>query len=244
MDWYENWFGSLYYKILYQERDEYEAMEFIENLLAYLKPPQGSIMLDIACGEGRHARQLADHSYDVVGIDISHQSIEAAKANETDKLQFFVQDMRFPFYINYFNYAFNFFTSFGYFTHNRDHLLAAKGFASALKENGFLVIDYMNYEYVLSKLIPEETIMRGSYNFKLTRKFENNHIIKTIEFLDADQQPRKYVESVAAFSLKDFIQMFKEAGLSLITTFGDYQLNHFSPIDSPRLIMVFKKRYG
>ncbi len=242
MDWYKNWFGSPFYKILYQNRDDYEAQEFVETLLAYLQPPPDSAMLDIACGEGRFAKQLAEHGFDVTGIDISHESIETAKAYETDNLQFFVQDMRLPFYINYFDYAFNFFTSFGYFAHDRDHILAAKSFAASLKKNGLLVIDYFNCEQVMANLVPEETVQRGSYIFKITRKSERNHIVKEISFIDADKKPRKYTESVAAFSLADFIKMFKQADMSLVGTFGDYQLNSYHPLDSPRLIMIFKKK--
>jgi SAM-dependent methyltransferase len=244
MDWYKNWFGSPFYKILYQNRDELEAQEFVENLLQALQPRPGSAMLDIACGEGRFAKQLAEHGFDVTGIDISHESIETAKAFETDDLQFFVQDMRFPFYINYFDYAFNFFTSFGYFAHDRDHVLAAKSFGAALKKNGILVIDYFNAEQVVANLVAEETIYRGSYAFNIKRKLEKNHIVKEINFLDADKKQRQYTERVATFSLADFIKMFKAAGMSLINAFGDYQLNTYHPIDSPRLIMVFKKKYA
>jgi SAM-dependent methyltransferase len=244
MDWYKNWFGSPFYKILYQNRDEFEAQEFVEHLLEYLQPPAGSKMLDIACGEGRFAKQLAEHGFDVTGIDISHLSIETAKAFETENLHFFVQDMRLPFYINYFDLAFNFFTSFGYFAHNRDHALAARSFAAALKKDGILVIDYLNSEHVISNFIPEETIQRGSYTFRINRKLENNHIVKEISFSDADKKQRNYQESVAAFTLSDFIRMFKPTDMSLVTTFGDYQLNPYHPIDSPRLIMVFKKKYA
>ncbi len=244
MDWYKNWFGSPFYKILYQNRDELEAREFVENLLAYLQPSPGSAMLDIACGEGRFARQLAEHGFDVTGIDISHESIAIAKGYETDNLQFFTQDMRFPFYINYFDYAFNFFTSFGYFVHDRDHSLAAKSFAAGLKKNGLLVIDYLNYENVLSNLVAEETAQRGSYTFHINRRLERNHIIKEINFTDPDKQPHQYIESVAAFSLADFIKIFKPADMSLVGTFGDYQLGAYHPIDSPRLIMIFKKKHG
>jgi SAM-dependent methyltransferase len=244
MDWIKNWFGSPFYKILYQNRDAFEAREFVENLLGYLGPRPDSAMLDIACGEGRFARQLAEHGFDVTGIDISHESIETAKAYETDNLQFFVQDMRFPFYINYFDYAFNFFTSFGYFTHDRDHALAAKSFAAALKKDGILVIDYLNYEQVASNFVPEEIVKRGSYTFRINKRIERNHIIKEINFIDADKKPRQYSESVAAFSLSDFIKMFKPTQLSLVTTFGDYQLQPYHPTDSPRLIMVFKKKYA
>jgi 2-polyprenyl-3-methyl-5-hydroxy-6-metoxy-1,4-benzoquinol methylase len=240
-DWFENWFSSPYYKILYQNRDKLEAQAFVEKLINYLQPLPHSAMLDIACGEGRFAIQLAEYGYDVTGIDLSHKSIEKAKAHENKHLHFYLHDMRFPFYINYFNYAFNFFTSFGYFTHNRDHLMAAKSFAGALKKNGILVVDYLNKEYVLANMHPADTIQRGSYTFNITKQLERNHIIKEIEFIDADNRKRHYTETVAAFTLSDFVEMFKKAGLSLISTFGDYQLNNYHPFDSPRMIMIFKK---
>lgn len=244
MDWFENWFDSPYYKILYQNRDELEAQEFVEQLLAYLQPPTGCRMLDIACGEGRFAKQLAEHGYDVTGIDISRASITAAKAHEDEHLHFFVHDMRLPFYTNYFDHAFNFFTSFGYFAHDRDHALAAKTFAGALRPDGILVIDYLNPDFVNANLVPEETIQRGNYSFHIVRSFERNHFIKEINFIDADGKPKHFTESVAAFSLADFTKMFRPAGMSLVGTFGDYGLNPYHPIDSPRLIMIFKKKNG
>ncbi len=240
-DWFESWFGSPYYHILYQNRDEQEARSFIEKLLNHLQPDIDCRMLDIACGDGRHAVQLAEHGYDVTGIDLSHLSIEKAKAHEDERLHFYVHDMRMPFYINYFNYAFNFFTSFGYFEHDRDHLLAAKSFASSLKKDGILVIDYLNTQQVINNLIPEDTVRRGSYTFHITRRIERKHILKEIDFLDADHKRRHYMESVAAFTLEDFIEMFKIAGLELVETFGDYLLNKYDEQTSPRLVMIFKK---
>jgi len=242
MDWYKNWFGSPFYKILYQNRDEFEAQEFVENLLTYLQPQPGCSMLDIACGEGRFAKQLAEHGYDVTGIDISIESIETAQEFETDNLHFFTQDMRMPFYINYFDYAFNFFTSFGYFAHDRDHQLAAKSFAAALKKDGILVIDYMNYDHVLANFVDAETVVRDNFTFHINRKLERNHVIKNITFTDRNNKQWHYSESVAAFTLSDFIKMFRQAEMSLVSTFGDYNLGSYHPVDSPRLIMVFKKK--
>jgi SAM-dependent methyltransferase len=240
-DWFENWFGSAYYKILYRNRNEEEASAFVEKLLAYLKPKPESEMLDIACGEGRYAVQLAEHGFEVTGIDLNVCNIDEAKKEEQNNLHFFVQDMRFPFYINYFDYAFNFFTSFGYFAHNRDHLLAAKSFAAGLKKGGILVIDYMNMEYSLSRMKPEMTIEQEGYKFHITKKVEHKHIIKDIEFTDELGTPRHYEESVATFTLEDFEHMFKIAGLTLTDTFGDYQLSEYNRLYSPRMIMVFKK---
>ena len=241
MDWFENWFGSPFYRILYQNRDDDEAQRFIENLLGYLKPLPAASMLDIACGEGRFAVQLAEKGFDVTGIDISHASIELAKAFEQENLRFYVQDMRFPFCINYFDYAFNFFTSFGYFRYDRDHSMAARSFAAALKKGGTLVIDYLNYQHVLGHLVPESKVKRGDYTFNIKKKYERRHIIKDIDFEDADKKHRHFRETVATFSLEDFVKLFANAGMELVQTFGDYDLNAYHPIDTPRMIMIFKK---
>ena len=239
--WFESWFSSPYYRILYQHRDELEAEEFVEHLMDYLQPFPGSRMVDIACGEGRFSVELAEHGFDVTGIDLSHASIEKAKVHESDNLHFFVHDMRMPFYINYFDYAFNFFTSFGYFANARDHQLAAKSFAKGLKKDGYLVLDYLNRDKAESELIPEEEVQRGNYTFHIRRRLEERHFLKEISFLDAEGRERKYVESVAAFGLAQFLDMFHKAGMSLVTTFGNYKLEEFNPLVSPRLIMVFKK---
>ena len=140
--------------------------------------------------------------------------------------------------------SFNFFTSFGYFSHDRDHLSAARAFAASLKPDGLLVIDYLNVEHVMANLVTEETIERGKYTFRIKRRIERNHFIKEINFIDDNNQPGKFTESVAAFTLSDFIRMFKTADMALTGTFGDYQLNDYHPVDSPRLIMTFKKKYA
>ncbi|MFS8082300.1 MAG: class I SAM-dependent methyltransferase, partial [Ginsengibacter sp.] len=111
--WFKEWFNSPYYHKLYFNRDKVEAADFINRLVGYLNPPADSKMLDMACGKGRHSIQLASKGFDVTGVDLSEDSILSAKKFENNHLHFFVHDMRLPFWINYFDYGFNFFTSFG-----------------------------------------------------------------------------------------------------------------------------------
>jgi len=239
--WFESWFSSPYYRVLYQHRDELEAEAFVAHLMDYLQPMPGSRMVDIACGEGRFSVELAERGFDVTGIDLSHASIEKAKAHEADNLRFLVHDMRMPFYINYFDYAFNFFTSFGYFANPRDHQLAAKSFAKGLKTGGYLVLDYLNRDKSERELVPEEEVQRGHITFKIRRRLETGHFLKQIDFRDTEGRDRKFVESVAAFGLSQFVEMFRSAGMSLVATFGNYKLQEYNPLESPRLIMIFKK---
>ena len=53
--WYENWFDSKYYHILYKNRDASEANQFIKNLINKLNLEKNDRILDVACGKGRHS---------------------------------------------------------------------------------------------------------------------------------------------------------------------------------------------
>src|SRR4249919_1553262 len=152
--WYKEWFNSPFYHKLYFERDEKEAAAFISTLIDHLEPAPGSYMLDIACGRGRHSRILAEKGFSVTGIDISFDSIAFAKKyvrkdsfGENKTLEFYQHDMRLTFRVNYFDYAFNFFTSFGYFKTRREHDDAIRTIANGLNPNGIFVIDYLNVHY-------------------------------------------------------------------------------------------------
>lgn len=240
-EWFENWFDSKYYPVLYDKRDVEEANLFVKNLVAYLNIPAGSKIVDIACGEGRFADQLADYGHQVVGLDLSEQRIEKAKELERDGLNFYVHDMRYPFHINYFDYAFNFFTSFGYFDTARDNHMAAHAFASSLKHGGTLVIDYFNERFVEQGLVAEEVVRKGDYDFHIKRAINSGKIIKKIVVKDEDGVEHRYQERVSAFVLRDFEILFAKEGLTLKQHFGDYNLNVFDENTSPRLIMIFEK---
>ncbi len=241
-EWFENWFDSRFYPVLYESRDREEARHFVAKLMHYLEPVKGSRILDIACGEGRFAAQLAGYGHEVMGIDLSEQRIQKAKRMENDHLSFYVHDMRFPFYINYFDYAFNFFTSFGYFETQRDNHMAAHAFADALKPGGLLVVDYFNTIVVEEELVPEQQVQKGGYTFELKRYVQEGKIVKEIKVIDEEGIPHHFQERVSAFHLKDFITLFREANMEMVANFGDYHLREFDPELSPRLIMVFKKQ--
>ena len=57
--WFYNWFGSPYYHLLYNNRNNHEAEYFINNLVDYLHPAHAARLLDIACYRGlRHRKGL------------------------------------------------------------------------------------------------------------------------------------------------------------------------------------------
>lgn len=241
-EWYKAWFNSPFYHKLYFERDEAEAQKFIQRLLSYLKPAAGSRMLDVACGRGRYSRLLAAQGFDVTGIDLSPDSIEYAHQFEKENLHFYQHDMRLPMWIHYFDYAFNFFTSFGYFATRREHDDAIRTIATSLKKGGVALFDYLNVHYVEEHLVPNEIKKLGDTQYQIHRWMDDDHFYKKIIVSDPKPDtPKEFVETVAKLSLGDFTDMLSLQNMQVLNVFGDYELNGYDVRKTRRMIVVASK---
>ncbi len=236
--WFSSWFDTPYYHILYKERNYREAQIFIDNITHYLNLPEKAKVLDLACGKGRHSIYLNQLGFDVLGADLSENSIAEANKNANDTLHFKVHDMREPFEEK-FDAIFNLFTSFGYFENDEDNLTTLKAIKESLSEYGFAVIDFMNVNQVINTLVPEETKTVEGIDFHIKRYVKDGHIYKEIDFEDKGQKFH-FTEKVKALTLQDFESLMEEAGIYLLDIFGDYKLKKFHKTESERLIMIFK----
>jgi|APTNR8051073442_1049403.scaffolds.fasta_scaffold00348_2 SAM-dependent methyltransferase len=238
--WYESWFDSPYYPLLYQRRDEVEARAFIDHLLEVWHPQPGARLLDLACGRGRYSRYLADKGYDVTGLDLSVASIGHARAYEHEQLAFYTHDMRRPFRANYFDGIFSFFTSFGYFDNRADDLRTLRSAALGLKPGGVFVLDFFNAAYVAAHLgEAEEKTVDGVF-FRTEKWVEGDHVNKSIAIFDGGRE-LQFTERVALLGPADFEGLFAQAGLGFRAVFGDYQLGPFEPQASPRYIIMAER---
>lgn len=240
-EWFAEWFDSHYYHILYQNRDLGEASLFIDRLITFLSPSTDARMLDLACGKGRHSVHLAKKGFEVVGLDLSIESIKAARSAETDKLSFYSHDMRLPFRINYFDYIFNFFTSFGYFETDKDHEDTLKNVAKGLTNNGIFVIDFFNANKVIDDLIFYEKKTVEDVQFDIKRAIVDGYIVKDIHFEDKGKSYH-FEERVRALTLADFETMLSKAGLNVLHKFGNYDLEVYDEKKSSRLIIIAQKQ--
>lgn len=239
-EWFKNWFNSSYYHQLYHHRNEHEANLFLNNLVAFLKLPPHSTIWDLACGKGRHSIQLNKMGFDVVGTDLSENSISEAQKFSNNTLDFFVHDMRTTNRINYFNAVFNLFTSIGYFENRNDNKKVFLSVIKALKPNGVFIIDFFNATRVKNCLVEKAEVMAGDINFNISKKISNHQIVKHIEFSDKGKD-YYFEEKVSLFGLHDFEDFAEQVGFKLIQVFGDYNLSEFNKEHSERLILIFKK---
>lgn len=238
--WFKDWFNSPYYHILYKNRDEKEASAFMDALTKHLALNATHKIWDLACGKGRHSMYLNSKGLDVIGTDLSRNSINEAKKSENEKLEFFIHDMRTPFRINYFTHVFNLFTSIGYFENERDNLKVFQSVFNSLKPGGIFVVDFFNVIDIQECMVPENKTTIEGIDFKLCKSIADKKVIKLIEFSDKGKD-HFFEEKVSLLTKSDFEKMGTTAGFKLEKTFGDYQLNPFDEKKSDRLILIFKK---
>lgn len=240
--WYQTWFDTPYYHILYQDRDIAEATLFLQNLLAYLQLEQHQSILDIACGRGRHAIYLAEQGFSVTGIDLSPNSISFAQEEAKTKgldVEFYVHDMRTPAHKQA-AVVLNLFTSIGYFEDKDDNLRAIQAFYENTAAGGHVVIDFLHAASVKHGLVADEVVTKGGIQFILKRTFKSGWIQKDISFSD-NNLSYSFQERVAALELADFKQMLEVVGFRIQDVFGDYNLNPFAKETAERLILVARK---
>ncbi|MDT8347129.1 MAG: class I SAM-dependent methyltransferase [Flavobacteriaceae bacterium] len=242
--WFETWFDTKYYHILYKNRDYSEAKAFMLKLTDFLKLDKDSLIIDLACGRGRHAATLFKLGYRVIGADLSENSILFAKEKYADaiasgRLDFYIHDMTKTFPLQA-DAVFNLFTSMGYFEDFENNQRAIQAMAQSLKPGGAIVIDFLNVHFLKKNLVTEEVKTEEGIDFHIKRSIENNKVIKDIRFTDQNNNFH-FTEYVSLLTLEDFEQFSKKAGLNIFQIFGDYQLKAFNAETSPRLIIALKK---
>ena len=242
MEWFENWFDSKYYHILYQNRDNQEANLLIKNILKVLQPKQNSQFLDIGCGTGRHAIQINKKGFNVDGIDLSKKSLEKAIIYQNEKLKFYHKDMRNINKINKYDVVLNLFTSFGYFDNDKHHELVFRNIFKTLKNKGHFVIDFFNAKKIINthqKPVFEKKTL-NNVSFEILKTHDSKFVYKKIKIIDKEKI-YIYNEKVRLITKQKFLSYFQNLKIDLKSIHGDYHLNKYNPRSSDRLILIFQK---
>lgn len=244
MSWYKDWFGEDYLKV-YPHRDAAEAKKQINFVAKIIPLKTTDKILDLGCGNGRHANELSQRGFHVTCLDLSRELLINAKqknGGENCCIRFVQADMRYIPFHEKFNAVLSFFTTFGYFKTDAENLKTLLSVQEALKPNGWFLQDYLNKSFVINNLVPHdrrkingfEIIQERSYNKKEER------IEKKIT-LKENGSSREYFESVKLYTLDEMRDLLFKTELQLQKTFGDFDGSKFSSI-SPRLILIGRRK--
>src|SRR5260221_1019980 len=142
MAWYQEWFGEEYLE-LYAHRDENEARAQVAFFRAQFGAIDGRV-LDLACGMGRHIKELTALGYDAVGCDLSYTMLRTGR-EEYGPMPVARADMRsLPFCSDSFAGLVNFFTSFGYFADEDENREVVREMTRVLAPGAGFLFDYLN----------------------------------------------------------------------------------------------------
>ena len=141
-EWWESYFDAQYlleYEPIFSPaRDRADVARLIE----LVGLPAGERLLDVPCGQGRHAHLLAEAGFDVTGLDFSKHLLDIARARGTAiNLRYVRGDMRaLPAkWTGRFAAVLNLFTSFGFFLDPADDVRVVREFARVLRPDGMLI---------------------------------------------------------------------------------------------------------
>lgn len=136
-----------------------EDREQVARVMELLGLPSGARVLDLACGQGRHAHLLAEAGFDVDGYDLSKDLLKLAKNRGTGaRLRYTRGDMRkLPMrWRRRFDAVVNLFTSFGFFDKPADDAQVIKECARVLKPGGVMIWQGGSRDGVMAKFLASD----------------------------------------------------------------------------------------
>jgi len=225
--------------VLRERDDTRPAVEFIASALGLA---HGARILDLCCGPGRHAVELALRGYQVVGLDINPRYIALAQQlaqQEGVQATFLTGDMRAIPFERYFDAVINVGTSFGLFDSDAENGRVMTAVARALQPHGAFLLEMANRDYYLKHFQAKDwrrledgrvTVIRRDFDY------ERSRIVVAFE-TPGGEQVETWSHSWRAYTLAEMVGMLEQAGLVLSSVYGGWDRSEYS-VDSPRMVLV------
>jgi SAM-dependent methyltransferase len=206
----------------------------------------GAQVLDLGCGYGRHAMELAARGFHVVGLDLSTPLLvrggeEAHRRGLT--INFVRGDMRELDFENQFDAAYCLFSTFGYFD-DETNKKTLQNVARALRPHGKVLVEILNRDYVIQDL-PTRVWWEGD-GCVVLEEVELNYfssriqVNRSVVFDDGRQLEQEI--SVRAYSLHEVGKLMHAAGFRVLEVSGGYQMRGRFFGNQSRHIIVLAER--
>ncbi len=247
MGWWEDYFDEIYARVckhigLEDEGRIKREVDFIEKALG-LK--EGMKVLDVGCGQGRHAVELALRGYEVVGLDYSRYLLDLAEKRASNRgvsVRLIYGDMRIMDFREEFDAAFLFYTTFGFFS-DEENFRVLGNVSKVLRRDGRLMLDTNNPFRVLDNLESRSWLVLedGSvYLEELNLNPETMRVEVRIRFVDGKCEVINRRRSVRIYTPAELIFLMGQVGVEKVSVYGDYDLSPFSR-RSKRMVIVGRK---
>lgn len=244
--WWEELFNDDFIRTMAKVTDAQIGAEvtFIEESLGC---EAGAMILDLACGTGRHAVELAARKYQVVGFDLSLAMLARASDEAQDrkqKINFVQGDMREMTFEETFDGVYSWNTSFGYFDEQQNSAVIAKVHKS-LKKGGQFLLDVVNRDYIVRQA-PSLAWFEGDGCIcmdEMTIDFITSRMrVKRTLMMD-DGRTKEIEYSIRVYSLHELGKMLHDNGFRVAEVSGRTATpGVFFGCEAPRTLILAEKR--
>lgn len=209
-----------------------------------LKLEPNDQILDLYCGYGRHAIELAKHGFQVTGLDVNKDFLDIANQKAVEAgvhVDFWQSDMRDMQYDERFDAIINMFVAFGYFS-DAENSEVIKKIARALKMDGLFLIDLLNRDWMIrNNLNRYWRHPSGEYVLSYKIELQQGIAIMRRELLNQLTGAKTRAEFVLrAYSLTEMNSLLEESGFSIVHSYGGFDGCEYTK-DTPRMIILAKK---
>ena len=245
--WYDEFFHEDYLKVFGDEFTPERATAEVAFLEKVLGLKRGQQVLDLACGQGRHAVPLAQHGMQVTGLDLMPDYLAMAKKSAKAakvELELVQSDMRQIPFKSRFDAVINMYTAFGYLETEEDDLQVLREVAKALKPGGKVLLDLWNREWAIRNMLTHEWREAADGTLYLEHRQLNlaTSRVKVSVIMVPPNGPRhdSIGWNVRIFSLTELSSLIERAGLHVLTVYGGYESQSYT-LNSDRMILVAQK---
>jgi SAM-dependent methyltransferase len=214
--------------------------DFLESALR-LQP--ASRVLDLGCGHGRHAIELASRGHHVLGVDLIAGFLQiAAREAEARGVEVgLVQaDMRAFTAEAAFDAVVCLFDAFGFFTDDDDRRVLANAL-SALVPGGHLLLDLRPRE-VLARLPASSVLDKGNGDLMIDRHHfdvESGRLVDRRTTIRAGKV-REVAFSVRLYSFTELRSILRDVGFEVAGFYGGYD-GAPATVESSRMLVLARK---
>ena len=233
----------VYYRI-YKEtlKTAKKEADFIEKVLQLSKKAR---ILDLGCGFGRHAIELAKRGFDVTATDISSDLLSIAKRNAKKahvKIKFYQKDIRKIDFRNRFDAVIMMLNTFGLLSDEGNEKII-KNISRALKKGGKAVIDLRNPERLKKGNLygKVEQIGKLKVYTEINRCPSRKRIMVKRYFYRGGER-KEYVFVARLYNRSELKRLFSKNGLKALKFYGDFDGGEYNRGSSPRLIVIGEKK--
>ncbi len=249
MAWYEEFFGEDYVRFHLRGGEwlEERTAPQCDFVVSALELKSGARVLDLCCGQGRHAVELARRGFQVAGLDLSEYLLGLARERAEQagaEVEFVGCDMREIPWENEFDAVVNLFTSFGYLESDEEDEQVLHAVRTALRPGGRLLIDHHNREQTTSWFGQGRQLWDEHEGHILLENHDwdvaHSRVTMTRTIVASDGARRETGFVLRIYSHSEMLAMFKRAGLEWVRTYGGYDGSQYA-WDSRRMIIIARK---